>query len=150
MKDSMKLALVGGLITLVAIAGTTAFVGPQEEKTLTGWDYQTCMLDDETGKKDSDDKSGISTKDFIKVDELVSVTLEDEDMEYYVNVYDADKAFLTVVKYTADMTDEDFAGIAEQGGEYVKFEIVDADTDEVGAFNRFSIAKGVEITIAEE
>ena len=153
-KDTKKTV---GIIAL-AIAGVVAVVGitsaltnDDKTKVLKASDYQVCMLDDTTGKTDKDNEGGISTKSFYKLEELESIEVKkDADVEYYVNVYDEDKVFMQVDKYTADLKDSDLIAYENLGAVYFKVEIVDTEDEKISWFDKFGLVDSVEVTLNED
>ncbi len=152
-KGTWKYVAVGAVISAVAVIGVGALFGrdsdEEKKETLNAFDYGIFRLDDTTGKKDEDDKSGISTKDYYKLDELQSIEIGENEVTYYVNVYDKDKTFIKVDEYKADMTDIDFTAYERIGAVYFKVEIVDPEDEEINFFEQCELAKLVTVTLGE-
>lgn len=152
MKKEIKYAVLGGLVTAVAFAGVTAFLTRNDEKTtdLGAAAYACYRLDDSTGAKNEDDKSGISTTKYYEFGRLESITVEEDvDVKYYINVYDEDKKFVQVDEYTADLTDEELAAYESIGAAYFKIEIVDPndDDDEISLLEKIGLSGKVTVTL---
>lgn len=152
MKNKWAKIAIGAIVGVVAFGAISAISrnNDDETKVLNGWAYQTCMLDDTTGKKDEDDKSGISTKDFYELEQLQSIKLTDEKadtIEYTVNLYDADKTFMRAETKTDDFTAEDVAAAMETGASYFKVEIADTDDDKISFVEKFGLSDKVEVTL---
>lgn len=142
---------VGVAVTVAAVGLIAAFSKNSEDtvKPLTALDYQGCMLDDLSGKKDENDKTGISTKEFIEFEHLQGIEVGKNDVTYYVNAYNKDKKLIQVDEYTADLTDEDLTAYANLGVEYVKIEIVDPDDEEISFFDISRVSKLIEVELGE-
>ena len=150
----IAIGVVAGIVTLGAVVAISRSAYEDKSKILDGWAYETCRLDDATGKRDVDDKSGISTKDFYELEQLESIkrTDDDESIEYYVNIYDDAQIFMEALLETDDFTTEDIEAAVEMGAVYFKVEIVDTDDDEISFFEKFGLSDKVEVTLkaAEE
>lgn len=152
-KNKWAKIAIGVIAAVVALGAVVAIARSADEgksKVLNGWAYETCRLDDTTGKKDEDDKSGISTKDFYEIEQLQSIKLTDEKaegIEYYVNLYDADKTFLSVEKQTGDFMAEDVAAAKARGAAYFKVEIVDTEDEEISFFEQFGLSDKVAVKL---
>lgn len=142
---------VGVAVGVVAIFGASAVLNRDSDKVkpLTALDYQGCMLDDLSGKKDENDKTGISTKEFIEFEHLQGIEVGKNDVTYYVNAYNKDKKLIQVDEYTADLKDEDLTAYANLGVEYVKIEIVDPDDEEISFFDISRVSKLIEVELGE-
>ena len=152
-KGTFKYVAIGAAISVVACIGAGALFGrdndEEKTRTLNSLDYGIYRLDDSTGKKDEDDKSGISTKDYYKLEELQSIEVGKTDVTYYVNVYDKDKTFIKVDEYTADITDVDLTAYERIGAVFFKVEIVNPEDDEINFFEQCELAKLVTVTLGE-
>lgn len=152
-KGTWKYVAIGAVVAISAVIGAGVAFGRDKDeektKTLNSLDYGIYRLDDTTGKKDEDDKSGISTKDFYKVDELKSIEIGSNDVTYYVNVYDKDKNFIKVDEYKADITDVDLTAYERIGAVFFKVEIVDSEDDEIGLLEKGDLVKQVTVTLGE-
>ena len=153
-KKNTKKTVVGivvGVLSLIATVGALSKIVAEDEKTkvLKVSDYQVCLLDDTTGKADEDDKGGISTTSYYKLEDLESIEIADKDMDvkYYVNVYDEDKIFMQVDEYMEDLTASDKLAYENLGAVYFKIEIVDPDDDEISWFEKFSLVEAIEVTL---
>ena len=101
-------------------------------KTLVVQDYARCTLNDTTGQINEEDESGLSTLDFYNVDGLKITIAANATVEYQVNYYDADKAFLGVETLQKNYGDTEVSAAKEMGAVYVKIEIMPtADEDGV-------------------
>ena len=146
-KRNVALIVAGVAVAVVAFAGASAVMGRDSGETeLKARHYEIGRLDS-VGKFDEDD-SGIVTKNYHKVAELKSIKVK-EDVTYYVNVYDKDKTFIQVDEYTDDLTDEALAQYAELGAVYFKLEVVNDEDDEIGFFDRYSLAGDIEVVLEE-
>ena len=141
---------VGALLAVVMVAGSGAVISRKEgDYTLKASDYQGCMLDDITGKKDTEDKTGISTKDFIEFDMLKSIEVGKNDVTYYVNCYSKDKKFIQVDEYSADLTELDFIAYKNLGVKYIKIEVVSGEDDKISLFDISKVSKLIEVELGE-
>lgn len=140
-----------GVAVTVAAVGLVAGAAKKADKVkpLTAFSYQGCMLDDLSGKKDENDKTGISTKEFIEFEHLQGIEVGKNDVTYYVNAYNKDKKLIQVDEYTADLKDEDLTAYANLGVEYVKIEIVDPDDEEISFFDISRVSKLIEVELGE-
>lgn len=145
----IAIGVVAGVLAIGAFVAISRSADDDESKVLNGWAYQTCRLDDTTGKKDEDDKSGISTKDFYEIEQLQSIkrTDEDEGIECYVNLYDNGKTFIEAVLMTDEFTTEDVSAAVEMGAVYFKMEIVDTDDDKISFLEQFGLSDKIEVTL---
>ena len=152
-KGTWKYAVVGVAVAVVAALGAGALFGRDNDeaktKTLNALDYGIYRLDDVTGKKDEDDKSGISTKNYYKLEELKSIEVGENEVTYYVNVYDKDKTFIKADEYKTDVTDVDLTAYERIGAVFFKVEIVDPEDDEVKILEVSKISKLVTVTLGE-
>ncbi len=152
-KNKWAKIVIGVIAAVVAIGVVVAIARSADEdksKVLNGWAYETCRLNDTTGKKDEDDKSGISTKDFYEIEQLQSIKFTDEEaegIECYVNLYDDDKRFLSAEKLTGDFMAEDVAAAKARGAAYFKVEIVDTEDEEVSFFEQFVLSDKVAVKL---
>ncbi len=147
----VAIAAIAVAVTFGAVSAISRSAG-DEEKVLNGWAYETCRLNDTTGKADEEDKSGISTKDFYEIDQLQSIklTVEDEEaesIEYYVNLYDEDKRFMSVEKQTGDFMAEDVAAAKARGAAYFKVEIVDTEDEKISFLEKFGLSDKVAVKL---
>ena len=156
MKKNTKktiIIIVASIITTIAAAGVLSQCsrGDDKTQTLNAGDYQVCLLDDASGKTDKDNKGGVSTKDYYKLEDLLSIELDKDadDVEYYVNIYDADKIFIQADKYTKDLTEADLTAYKNLGAVYFKVEIVNTEDEEISWLEKFSLVKAVEVTLGE-
>ncbi|MBQ3220330.1 MAG: hypothetical protein IJB34_00030 [Clostridia bacterium] len=146
-KRNVALIVAGVAVAVVAFAGASAVMSRDSGETeLKARHYEIGRLDS-VGKFDEDD-SGIVTKKYYKVAELKSIEVK-EDVTYYVNVYDKDKTFIQVDEYTDDLTDEALAQYTELGAVYFKLEVVNDEDDEIGFFDRYSLAGDIEVVLEE-
>lgn len=152
-KKQGKKWLIGGAIVLAVVVGAGALSlasrDVEREQKLGVFDYQACRIDDVTGKKVEEDNSGISTKNFIKLEQLQSITLSEttEAVTYYVNCYDEAKTFIQVDEYTADLKAEDMKAYENLGVTYVKIEIVDPDDEEISTLDVVKVSQMLEVTL---
>lgn len=138
------------VVAVVALGAISAISRNNDEKVLNGLAYETCRLDDTTGEKDKEDKSGISTKSFYEIEQLQSIKIKDENVEgieYYVNLYDADKTFIGVERQTGDFMAEDIAAAQARGAAYFKLEIVDTKDEEISFLEQFALSNQVEVKL---
>lgn len=150
----IAIGVVAGIVTLGAVVAISRSADEDKSKVLNGWAYETCRLDDVTGKRDVDDKSGISTKDFYELEQLESIkrTDDDESIEYYVYMYDEAQINMDMILKTDEFTTEEIEAAVEMGAVYFKVEIVDTNDDEISFFEKFGLSDKVEVTLktAEE
>ena len=101
-------------------------------KTLVAQDYARYALDDTTGQANEENQSGISTSSFYNLDGLKITLAEDATVEYQVNYYDKEKAFLGVETLRKNYGDAESSAAKEMGAVYVRIEILPtADEDGV-------------------
>ena len=145
----IAVGVIAAVVAFGAIAAISRSADDDESKVLNGWAYQTCRLDDQMGKTDVDDKSGISTKDFYEIEQLQSIkrTDEDEGIECYVNIYSVDKELIDVILMTDEFTAEDVAAAVEMGAVYFRVEIVDTDDDKISFLEQFGLSDKIEVTL---
>lgn len=150
-KNKLAKFAIGAIVAIVAFGAIVGIArNGGDEKVLNGTAYETCRLDDTTGKKVKDDKSGISTKDFYEIEQLHSIKLTDETaegIEYYVNLYDEDKTFLSVEKVTGDFMAEDITAAKARGAAFFKVEIVDTNDDEISFFEKYGLSDKVAVKL---
>ena len=150
-KNKWAKIAVAAVAVVVAFGAVSAISrNNDDEKVLNGWAYETCRLNDTTGKKDEDDKSGISTKEFYEIESLKSIKFTDEEaegIEYYVNLYDEDKRFMSVEKQTGDFMAEDVNAAKVRGAAYFKVEIVDTEDEEISFFEKFGLSDKVAVKL---
>ena len=141
---ALGVVVAAGVVTLLTRDG-------EKEQKLGVFDYQACRIDDVTGKKVEEDNTGISTKNFIKLEQLQSITLSEkaEAVTYYVNCYDDAKTFIQVDEYTADLTAEDMKAYENLGVTYVKIEVVDSDDDEITSLDVLKVSEMLEVTLTK-
>lgn len=150
MKKNTKTFLAGAVIAVVAFAGAMAVVGrgDKDEQTLKSWDYEIAYLDE--GVVDSDDNCAIVTKEYYKVSDFKGFEVED-DYALTLYGYDNNKEFVTN-QALSNMTDVEFAELVNTLKEsdivYVKFMVQEHGNQEISLFEKYSVAKGVTITLS--
>ena len=112
--------------------------------------YARGILDDTTGKIDSDDEdySGIHTSKFFTVSGIKCMIAEDAEISYQINWYDEDKNFISVTTHTEDFNALTDADTIPEDAEFFKIEIHpndDAD-GKVGTLEVSKYAKMLTVT----
>ena len=152
-KGTLKFMAIGAVIAIGAGVGASMALGRNldnpKTKKINALEYGIYRLNDTTGKIEDDDKSGITTKNFYKLEELQSIEIGENEVTYYVNVYDKDKTFIKVDEYNADITDVDLTAYERTGVVFFKIEIVDPEDDEINFFEQCELAKLVTVTLCE-
>lgn len=161
MKKKNKVALIVASVLASAVSfGVVASLvrgnDEEKEKVLTGWDYQVCRMG-ENGIENSDDKSGIVTKDFYELEDLKSIKWEagEDSPSYRVYVYRDDYMFTTSYEYSYD--EPNFVAFEalqdDPEATYFKIEVYtfngENGDEEISFFEKFELAKGIEVTIQD-
>lgn len=137
---------------LFLIGGAAWLFGKDKPKTLGASDYARYTLN-AAGVANKDDKSGITTKEFIPLEEIDTIKLaEDAEVVYEMNYYKSDKTFVRMEWRNIDYDAEtEAAGLAAEGIAYVRIEILPtADEDgEVGVFEKNDYVEQLTVTLKE-
>lgn len=149
-RNNVTLYIAGFLIAAVSFAGATALANKDDETTLSSINYERGYLNDVTGKLDDEEKIGIVTKNYYKLDELKGISVEDDDVVAYINFYDEDKNYISYQEIVTEVEGaEDFEGMIDAGAYYFKLEIVDNEDDEISLYDLYKLSKKVTVTLGE-
>lgn len=149
--------IVAGVILAGGIIGLTVRVSNNETtRKLGASSFQVGLLNDDDGKyptKDVD-KSGLSTKSFYKLEDLVSIKVaEDAEIKYHVNYYGEDKNFLGASQALEESYNSEIVTGVENlsSAKYIKIEIVPTEDDDetVSWLEKFSYVKQLTVTVAK-
>lgn len=150
-RNNLTLYIAGFLIAAVSFAGATALANKNDETKLSSINYDRGELSDVTGKFDDEEKVGLVTKKYYKLNELSGIEIEDEDVTVYINFYDEDKNFLEVQEVSTDIEGvEEFEGMITAGAYYFKLEIVDNEDDEISLYDLYKLSQKVTVTLSED
>lgn len=147
-RNNLTLVIAGIAVTVITFGAVSGMKNKDEDKTLNSLNYQIGALDDVTGKFDDEEKVGIVTRKYYKIEELKSIEL-DKDVVVYLNVYDEDKTLIQVDEFTEDVTEEVIAEYSAIGGVYFKLEVVDPEDDEISILDAYKLSEKVTVTLRE-
>lgn len=149
-----KRMIIGGIAAIAltgAIAGGVALKKVNDQistTTLSTSAYTIGLLSDTDGKAETGETCGLFTEKYYDLENAEITFKEEANVSVYANLYDKDKAFLKVVKITADGKVSDVAKDSSTA-KYVRFEIIPEDDSDgkISLFEKGGYAKQVTITV---
>lgn len=141
--DKAKNVIIGvlaGVLTLMT-TGIIVNAANEDEKTLTGWDYQIAEIEEDGDLNKSGKESLVS--EFVKADDIEVEVDDKADVTYKIHWYDENEEWLSATEALST----DFNGTAPEGADYARVEITPVDDDEISIFEKDGYVEQVTVTV---